>query len=133
MPTNPAVLKNKMGNILVRDGFAYGLNDEILQCVDLASGKAKWKKRRTPSFGHGQSLLVGGAIVMLSEEGEVILIAASPKKYVELASMPALEGVTWNTPALSGPYLLVRNSEQAACFELPLRETHASFAAKLGE
>jgi hypothetical protein len=35
--------------------------------------------------------------------------------------MPAIEGVTWNNPALAGPLLLVRNAEQAACFELPLR------------
>jgi outer membrane protein assembly factor BamB len=119
---NKAVLKNKMGNVLVRDGFAYGLNDVMLQCVDLRTGRPRWTKRRRPSFGHGQMLLAGDAIVMLSEEGEAILIEASPKKYRELASMPALEGVTWNNPALSGRYLLVRNAEQAACFELPLRD-----------
>ncbi len=121
-----AVLKNKFGNVLIRDGFAYGMDDVMLQCVDLKTGRPKWKKRRSPSFGHGQILLTGDVIVVLSEEGEAILVEASPKKYRELASLPALQGVTWNNPALSGPYLLVRNAEQAACFELPLRATSAA-------
>jgi outer membrane protein assembly factor BamB len=124
-----SVLKNKMSNVLVRDGFAYGLDDVFLQCVDLNNGRQKWKKRRSPSFGHGQTLLVGDAIVVLSEAGEIILVEASPTKYRELASLQAIEGVTWNNPALSGPLLLVRSGEQAACFELPLREDAAAAPA----
>jgi hypothetical protein len=118
-----------MSNVLVRDGFAYGLDDVFLQCVDLNNGRQKWKKRRSPSFGHGQTLLVGDAIVVLSEAGEIILVEASPTKYRELASLQAIEGVTWNNPALSGPLLLVRSGEQAACFELPLREDAAAAPA----
>jgi hypothetical protein len=30
--------------------------------------------------------------------------------------------LTWNNFALYGPYLLVRNSEEAACYKLPLEE-----------
>ena len=118
---NKSVMRTKMGNVVVRDGFVYGLNEGILQCIELDSGRSRWKKRRTPKFGHGQIMLVGDVILALSEPGEVILIEASPKKYMELASMRALEGITWNNPALAGPFLLVRNAEQAACFELPLR------------
>lgn len=121
-----SVLKNKMSNVLVRDGFAYGLDDVFLQCVDLNDGRQAWKKRRSPSFGHGQILLVGEAIIVLSESGEILLVEASPKKYHELASLQAIEGVTWNNPALSGRRLLVRNGEQSACFELPLREGAAA-------
>jgi outer membrane protein assembly factor BamB len=118
---NKSVMRTKMGNVVVRDSFVYGLNEGILQCIELDSGRSRWKKRRTPKFGHGQIMLVGDVILVLSEPGEVILVEASPKKYTELASMPALEGITWNNPALAGPFLLVRNAEQAACLELPLR------------
>ncbi len=38
----------------------------------------------------------------------------------ELAKFQALEGKTWNNPALSGDLLLVRNAQEAACYELPL-------------
>jgi len=115
----PAVLKTKMGNVVIRDGFAYGLNDIYMQCVDLKTGRAAWTKRRNPTFGHGQIMLVGDVVLVLGESGELILFEASPKKYRELASFPALTGVTWNNPALAGNRLLVRNAEEAACYELP--------------
>jgi outer membrane protein assembly factor BamB len=125
---NKSVMRTKMGNVIVRDGHVYGLNEGILQCIDLKTGRSQWKKRRTPKFGHGQLIVVGDVILALSEPGEVILVEASPKKYRELASMPAIEGVTWNNPALAGAMLVVRNAEEIACFELPL-STSAGVAA----
>ena len=91
-----------------------------MDCADLETGKRNWKKRRRPELGHGQIILVGDKILALSESGELVLIAADAKKYRELAKLQAIEGVTWNNPALSGQYLLVRNAEEAACFELPM-------------
>ena len=115
------VLKTKMTNIVVRDGYAYGISDgQIFQCVEINSGKPVWRQRRSPTFGHGQILLVGDAILILSESGEVIMIAAWPESYEEIGAFQALEGVTWNNPALAGSKLLVRNAEEAACYELPI-------------
>ncbi len=116
------VMKTKMCNVVIRDGFVYGLDDVNLQCIELATGKKRWKKRRQPSFGHGQVLLVGAHLLVLSEEGEVVLAAVDPQEYRELAHFSALEGVTWNNPTLVGSRLLIRNAEWAACFELPLEE-----------
>jgi hypothetical protein len=39
-----------------------------------------------------------------------------------LTRFHAIDGKSWNTPALAGRYLLVRNAEEAACYELPLEE-----------
>ena len=115
------LMKTKMCNVVLRDGFVYGLDEVNLQCLELATGKPQWKKRRQPSFGHGQVLLVGEHLLLLTEEGEVILAAADPEEYRELGQFQALEGVTWNNPTLVGELLLVRNAEWAACFELPLQ------------
>jgi outer membrane protein assembly factor BamB len=115
-----AVMRTKLGNVVIRDGYVYGIDDVDMECIELDTGKRQWKKRRRPAFGHGQIILVGDVIVLLSETGELVLVEASPKKFNELAAMPAIEGVTWNNPALSGNLLLVRNAEEAACFELPL-------------
>lgn len=127
---NRSVMRTKMGNVVVHDGHVYGLNDGILQCIELETGRNRWKKRRSPEFGHGQIMLVGDVVLGLSEHGELVLFAASPKKYEELASFQALEGITWNNPALAGNVLLVRNATEAACFELPFREGEGSVAAK---
>ena len=118
-----SVLKTKLANIVVHDGHAYGLDHTVLSCVEIATGKVKWKKRRRDSLGHGQILLVGGHLFALSETGEGVLLECNPDRYVERASLPMLrsDGITWNNPALSGPYLLVRNNLEAACYELPLK------------
>jgi outer membrane protein assembly factor BamB len=114
------VLKTKMSNVLISGGYIYGIDDVHLSCVALDTGERRWKKRRRPQIGDGQIMLVGEHILVLSEQGEVIFVAADSREYHEDASFQAIEGLTWNNPALSGKYLLVRNASVAACFELPL-------------
>ncbi len=126
------VMKTKMGNALARGGYVYGLDGGILQCIELSEGKSEWKKRRLPAIGHGQIMLVGDTIVILSETGELILVAASPNEYQELAAMRVFpeDQVTWNNPAFSSPYLLLRNAEQAVCLKMPLQEKPVATAQK---
>ena len=123
-PAIKRVMKTKFCNVVVRDGYAYGLDDVLLECIELESGNVKWKKRRTPVFGHGQIMLIGEVILVLSETGELALVAARPDNYEELASMQVLDDahVTWNNPAFAPPYLLVRNAREAACYRLPLKD-----------
>ncbi len=117
-----SVMKTKFTTAVVRNGFAYGLSDGILECIDVSTGKRQWKRGR---YRHGQLLLVGEHLLILSEEGELALVATDPEDYRELATFPVLENVSWNTLALSGNRLLVRNSDSAACVLLPV-ETAAA-------
>ena len=114
------VLRTKLGNVVIRDGVVYGIDDIDMDAAELETGKRRWKKRRRPELGHGQIMLVGDKVLVISESGELVLIAVDGEEYRELAKLQAIEGVTWNNLALSGPYLLVRNAQEAACFELPL-------------
>jgi hypothetical protein len=92
--------------------------------MELETGAVKWKKRRVPVFGHGQLMLIGNTILVLSETGELALVEAKPAEYRELASIQALNdaNVTWNNPAFAPPYLLVRNAREVACYRLPLQQ-----------
>ena len=74
---------------------------------------------RDGSYGHGQLLRAGNLLIVQAESGEVALVEATPEKYHELATLPALSSKTWNNPALAGHLLLVRNDQEAACYELP--------------
>jgi outer membrane protein assembly factor BamB len=118
--TSRAVLKTKLSNVCFRDGFVYGLDEEILQCVELETGKQQWKRGR---YGQGQLLMIDDLLLVQTEDGRIVLVEANPKEHVELASFSAIEGEPcWNCPALAGPYLLVRNKYEAACFKLPILE-----------
>ena len=114
-----SLLKTKFTNVTMHEGHAYGLSDGILECVRLEDGKRRWKGGR---YGQGQVLRVGDLLLVQAEDGDVVLVECSPEKRVELARLAALDGQTWNTLALSGHRLLVRNAEEAACYRLPLAQ-----------
>jgi outer membrane protein assembly factor BamB len=117
---NTKVLKTKFTNVAIHGNYVYGLSDGVLECVDLSDGQSKWKQGR---YGHGQILLVNDLLLVLSEQGEIVLVEATPESPNKvLGRFQALDGLTWNNFALSGPYLLVRNAEEAACYKLPLEE-----------
>ncbi len=112
-------LKSKFANLVLQDGFVYGLDDGVLTCLDPATGERRFKGGR---YGHGQLLLVGGLLLVQTEEGEAVLIDPSPEAPRELTRFALLDGKTWNPPALVGSRLLVRNDREAALYELPLIE-----------
>jgi outer membrane protein assembly factor BamB len=108
-------LKNKFNSSVLYQGYVYGFDEAILACVDAKTGELKWKGGR---YGYGQVLLAGGYLVVVTEEGDVVLVRATPEGHQELARFPAIEGRTWNIPAIDNGLLLVRNAAEMACFRL---------------
>jgi outer membrane protein assembly factor BamB len=107
--------KNKFNSAVLHEGFIYGLDEGILTCIDAESGELKWKGGR---YGYGQLLLASGHLVVLTEEGDVVLVRADPQKHQEVARFTALKGKTWNIPAISDGLLLVRNEVEMAAFRI---------------
>lgn len=110
-------MKPYFNDYVHHDGYLYGFDGKIFACISLEDGKKQWKRGR---YGHGQVLLVEdmGALLVLGEAGELVLLEANPDKNVELAKIQALDGKTWNHPVISGTRLFVRNGNEAACYEL---------------
>jgi outer membrane protein assembly factor BamB len=100
------------------------LDEDILTCLDATTGERKWKDGR---YGYGQVILAVNPqtkdthIVVLSGAGELALVKANPERFEELAKFQAIEGKTWNYPAIADGKIFVRNAVEMACYDIAPR------------
>ncbi len=122
-------MKPAYNDFVVVGDVAYGFDKGIFCAVDLKAGKRLWKGGR---YGYGQVLLLKpqNVLVILSERGEVALLAANPDKHEELGRFQAIEGKTWNHPVVVRGRLYVRNDAEMAAFELAPAATASQAAAR---
>lgn len=108
-------------DFVVHEGHAFGFAGSSIACIDLKDGNRTWKGG---SYGHGQLVLLSDQdlLLLLTEQGELALVKATPEKFTELGRFPAIQGKTWNHPVLVGDTLLVRNGEEMVAFRLALAD-----------
>jgi outer membrane protein assembly factor BamB len=107
-------------DFVVYQGDVYGFEAPLFCCVDARTGKQRWKRGR---YGAGQVLLLAeqGVLLVISEKGEAVLVAADRETHRELGRFQAINGKTWNHPTIVDGRLYVRNAEEMACYEMPLK------------
>ena len=105
---------------VAKDGYLYGMfsfkkyGTGPLKCVKLATGKVQWEH---PGFGAGNVILDGDKLLALSDDGQLVVVAATPKAYKELARAKVLTGKCWSTPALADGRIYVRSTKEGACID----------------
>lgn len=112
---------NHWSTPVVKDGYLYGMfsfkeyGAGPLACVDIKTGKDVWKEA---GFGPGQVILSGDKVIALSDKGEIVVVEANPKKYVELKRNDVLEGKVWSYPVLAYNRLFARSTQEGVCLEI---------------
>ena len=119
-PGNEPVV-NHWSTPVCKDGYLYGMfgfkqfKKGPMKCVELATGKVMWSH---PGFGQGNVILVGNRLVALAEDGNLVIIEATPDSYKEIARTKAFHDKCWTTPAFADGKIYVRSISQGICFDV---------------
>ncbi len=101
--------------VLVGD-LAYGLDEGRLACLEVETGKTRWKSGR---YGYGQLIAVGDRLLVIDEDGMIHVLIPGPEGAEEIGRFQGPKGETaLNLPALARGRLLVRNEKYLACYDL---------------
>lgn len=113
---------NKMANHwstpVCYKGHLYGLfgfkqyGDAPLSCYDLKTGELKWEES---GFGPGHLTLVNDKLLVLGDAGQLVVAAADPTSYKEMAKQDFLDGKCWTTPIYSGGKIYARSATEGIC------------------
>jgi outer membrane protein assembly factor BamB len=100
------VMRNQMSGAVAWQGHLYGFDDKVLKCIDL-EGNEKWRER---GLGLGALSIADGRLIVISEEGELVIAEASGAGFKELARQKVLDGgICWTVPVLSDGVIYARN------------------------
>ncbi|MBL9174802.1 MAG: PQQ-binding-like beta-propeller repeat protein [Verrucomicrobiales bacterium] len=101
--------------VVGRHLFGLGPTRDFI-CVDRDSGRILWSQ---PGFGASAATLAAsnGRLLILTDLGELVLLAANPERYEELGRAQVC-GKTFSHPAYAGGVLYVRDPQQLAAFRL---------------
>ena len=109
------------GTPVYLDGYLYGFDGRQeagarLRCVEMKSGAVKWTQE---GFGCGSMILADGKLIILTEDGDLVLAKATPERYEELARATVLEGRPIRAPlALADGKLYGRDGRKLVCWDL---------------
>ncbi len=106
----------------LRDGFLYGLHGRHdfpggteLRCVEWKTGKVRWGK---PGLSGANVLLAGDSLLVLTENGELVRVAADPEKFHELERAQILGRGVRAYPALANGLFYARDKDKLVCVDL---------------
>jgi hypothetical protein len=104
-----------------KDGYLYGLFGHAqqrtapLKCVEITTGKERWSK---DGYGHGGTIIADGCILVQGDQGQFVLVEATPDGYKEIARMQPLKGKCWSMPVLANGRVYLHSTTEAVCLEI---------------
>ena len=113
-------LTNHYSTSVHHDGYLYGFHGRqeygpSLRSIELNTGKVQWSEE---SFGAGSITRAGGRLLILRENGELVLAKASPAGFQAVSRAQILPGTVRAYPAIANGLLYARNSDTLICVRL---------------
>jgi outer membrane protein assembly factor BamB len=114
------VLSNHYDTSIYHQGFLYGIDgrQEVgvqLRCVEMKTGKVRWTQER---FGCASMILADGNLIVLNEDGDLVLVEATPAAYREKARASVLGKQCRARIALANGKLYARDERRLVCWNL---------------
>ena len=112
------LLSNHMNNSVLIDGHLYGFDGTAHRgrptefvCLELATGKEKWRVPPAVGLGCGSVMATAdGTLLILSERGELLTALATPAGFKATARHQVLGGRCWTVPVLAHGRIYCRNA-----------------------
>ena len=108
-------MKNHFATSIHHEGYLYGFDNAILKCIAAETGQEQWRKR---GFQKGSLIFADGHLIVLGEQGKLVLVEATPEAYIERASAQVLSSRCWTPPTLSNGRLYLRNHKEMVCLDV---------------
>ena len=109
-----------MSSPIVDGTFLYGFSSKRkgqLFCLDAKTGTVKWAT--DGRAGMNAAIQSAGAdLVVLTTEGELIVVRKSPEKYQEVRRYKVADGQTWAQPVLLGRDIVIRDAQSVSLWSL---------------
>jgi outer membrane protein assembly factor BamB len=114
------VLSSHFSTPVYHRGHLYGFDGRQeegtrLRCVEWQTGKVRWTR---DDFPCGPIILAEGNLILLGEEGDLVLAEASPDRYREKARAAVLTGPCRAHLALANGRLYGRDGTRLVCWDL---------------
>lgn len=106
-------MSNQCNSSVLWENHIYGFSGNvggkgILTCLDLKTGEVMWSKKK---LGTGSLMLADGKLIILSEDGQLVIARAVPDQYDEIRRAQILKGLCWTVPVLCNERIYARCAE----------------------
>jgi outer membrane protein assembly factor BamB len=113
-------LSSHYDTAVAHEGYLYGIDGRQEQrprfrCVELKTGKVRWTRE---DFGCASLVLTDGKLIILNEDGGLILVEPTPDAYREKARASVLSSPRRSPLALANGRLYGRDNKKLVCWDL---------------
>jgi outer membrane protein assembly factor BamB len=115
-------LPNSIGGTVLIGDYLYGTNDKGLLCVEFTTGKEKWQDK---ALGAGSICVADGNLYLHGENGDVLLVEATPDAYREKGRLTPPDqpkhkqgAKAWAYPVVANGRLYLRDQGALWCYDV---------------